>query len=187
MVVFYDRNRKLFFQVFSICCFIAVLTCIIVNVAIDRRITWSAYVILSVAFGWLVVSPVFIRKYGIVLSLCSIMLYVLPYLLLLEKITPVDGWFMPLGLPSGIIGIIAMWVFYLLFRFVRISPWFKAAIVVFICGAAINPLIQRYTDSFLNETQPFFLRVINYAAYVAVTVALVIIGVKRRRCREPNY
>lgn len=174
-------NRRLFFRIFTISCLVAIVVCVIVNGIIDNQITWSAYTIMSIPFGWLIISPLLIRKYGIPLSLCSIMLFVSPYLFLLEKITPVENWFIPVGLPSAVVGIITMWVFYVLFRFLRISLWYKSAIAVFLLGAAVSPVINHYVNMFLNETPTFFIRFINIFPLIVLSVLLWITGYRRNR------
>lgn len=181
MTKYYDDNRRIIFRVFTVACLIAIITCVIVNGAIDNQITWSAYSILSIPLGWLVISPLLIKKYGIPLSLCSITLFVSPYLFLLEKITPVNNWFAPVGLPSAAAGIITMWVFYILFRFLRISLWYKSAIAVFLLGAAVSPVINHYVSAFLNETPTLFHRLINIFPLIVLSALLWLAGYRRKR------
>ena len=175
-----DDIGKLIFKIFSIACLVAILTCLIVNFAIDRSVTWALYPLLSVPFGWLVLTPLVVKKLGIPFTLCSFMIFVMPFMFLLEKITPVDNWFIGIGIPSAIVGVPLIWLIYLLFRFVRISWWFKAAIAVFLGGVVANPIINHYVNLFTNETPTFFLRFINIFPCFVVTVLLVIIGVRRK-------
>ena len=165
---------------FSISCIIAIITCLIVNFAIDRAITWALYPLISVPFGWLVLSPLVVRKLGVLFSLCSFMIFVLPFLFLLEKITPVGGWFIGIGIPVTIIGVTLLWLTFLLFRFLKISLWFKTAITVFLAGVIASPLIDHYVNVFLNTTPTFFDRFLSIFPCIAVSVLLIVIGVRRR-------
>lgn len=173
--------RKLIFKFFSLACLIAIAACVIVDIAMNQQFTWSLYPALSVPFGWLVISPIFTGKYGVPLSLSSVTLFVIPCLYLLEKVTPRDNWFSVLGIPAAVIGIIAMWALYLLFKFLRISLWYKWAAAVFLVGVVVSPLIQHYVDSFLDESPTFFSRFINIAPLVVVSVLLGVIGYRKNR------
>lgn len=176
-------DNKIIFSVFTICCFIAIGTCIIVNYAIDQRITWAAYPILSVPVGWLIVTPTLFRKY--IGSLCALTLSVIPFLYLLERITPVPDWFYPIGLPAAIAGIVVIWVIYLLFRYIKMSLWYKFAITVFLCGVTDNLIINQFVDAFLNTKTAHLQYFISIFSYAVATALLFILGYVRNRM-APN-
>ena len=175
------KHSKPILVSFSVTCLIAVFTCLIVNFAIDRQITWAAYTILSVPFGWLVLSPLVIKKFGSALSLLSLTLFTLPFLFVLDRITPVDSWFVPLGIPSSAAGVIAIWVFYLLFRFVKINNWYKSAITVFITGVVVNPVINYYVDRFVIDQSSLLSTILTAAGCLILAVALFFIGYRRSK------
>lgn len=175
-----DNTGILAFKFFSAACLIAILACFIVNIAIDNAITWALYPLLSVPFGWLVLSPLVIKRFGVLFSLCSLMIFVMPFLFLLDKITPVDSWFIGIGIPSAIAGVPFLWLMYLLFRFVKINLWFKSAITVFLAGVVLNPVINHYISVFLNETPTFFNRFINVFPCFVVALLLVVLGIRRK-------
>jgi len=174
------KNSKLVFGSFSIACIIAILTCMIVNFAIDRQITWAAYTILSVPFGWLVLSPLSIKKYGAALSLFSLTIFTVPFLFVLDRLTPVESWFAPLGIPSAIVGAIAAWFFFLLFRFVKTSVWYKSAITVFIAGVLINPVINYIVYKFVPDQSSLLSTILTAAGCLILAIALWITGSKRK-------
>ena len=176
-----SKNRKLIFKSFSIACAISIITCIIVNIATEQQVTWAAYPILAVPFGWLVFSPLLVKKHGVLLSICSTTLFVLPFLLILEKITPVKDWFAPLGIPTAIVGMATIWVIYFMFRFLRISLWYKSAVAIFIVGVFASPIINDYIDSFLSNEPRLLMTIINIIAFIAISVAIFVIGYKRNK------
>jgi len=179
-----SKSQKFIFISFSILCIAAIIACIIVNYAIDRKITWSIYPILSIPFGWLLFMPLIIKKHGLLLSLCSLTLITLPYLFLLEKITPVRHWFLPLGIPSAIAGVITIWVLYLLYRFLKINLWYKIAVTVFLSGVITSPIIDYYVDTFLYEEPRWLDSIINIASCIIVSVALFLLGRKRSKAKN---
>ena len=175
-------NSKAIFLIFTILCFIAIGVCIIVNYAMDRRLTWAAYPILSVPVGWLIGIPLLFKKYT--LSLCVLSATSIPFLYFLEKITPVHGWFFPLGLPAAIVGIVVVWMIYLLFRYIKMSLWYKFAVTALLCGVADNLFISRYVDVFLLTKADFLGYFINVFCYVVVITALVILGYVRGKMKK---
>lgn len=177
------KNKKLIFMIFTLACFIAMGVCLIVDLAITRQITWAAYPLLSIPFGWMIVSPLCVKKHGIVLSPCVLTLVVLPYLYFIEKITPVSGWFFPLGLPSAVVGIVAGWVIYFLFRFIKINLWYKAAISFFLLGAVATPIINHFVDAFTEESS-FLSNIINVFSCVIASAILGIIGYRKNEAKK---
>ena len=175
------KYSKLVLVSFSVACLIAVLTCLIVNFAIDRQITWAAYALLSVPFGWLVLSPLVIKKFGSALALLSLTLFVLPFLFVLDRITPVDSWFVPLGIPSAVAGVIAVWIFFLLFRFVKINNWYKSAITVFVTGVVVNPVVNYYVDRFVIDQSSLLSTILTATGCLILAIALFIVGHKRSK------
>ena len=176
--------RKLILVAFSVCCLIAILTCVIVNVAIDRQITWSAYPIISVPLGWLVLTPLLVRKHGVVLSICSLMVFTIPFLFLIEKITPGGSWFLPIGIPSAIAGAITVWAVYLLFRFLRINMWYKSAIAVFFVGVVTSPAINYFVDIYLYTKPMWLSTILEIASCVAVSALLFSVGFMKSKAKE---
>jgi len=179
-----SKYRKYIFLAFSAACVIALFTCSLVNAVIDKQLTWAFYPLLSIPFGWLILSPLTVRKYGVLLSLCSTLLFILPFLFLLEKITPYDNWFVPLGIPCAIAGFILAVLFYILFRFIKINIWYKLAVTVIIAGAIASPIIDSYVNRYLNEGPKIFQIIINVSASVILATVLIIIGYRRGKAKK---
>jgi len=167
-------DSKAIFLVFTISCLIAVGTCVIVNYAIDQRITWAAYPILSVLVGWLIITPTLFRKY--IWSLCMLTASVIPFLYFLERITPVHDWFYPLGLPAAIVGIIYVWVVYLLFRYIKMSIWYQLAISVFLCGVIDNLILNHFISAYHYTETAHLEYIISVFCYVVAFIVLLILG-----------
>lgn len=175
------KNRKLIFMLFSLACFIAMGVCLIVDVAITHTITWAAYPLLSIPFGWMIPSSLLMKKHGIILCPCVLTILGLPYLYLLEKLTPVSDWFFPLGLPSAITGILLGWAIYGLFRFIKINIWYKAAISVLLAGVIASPVINHFVDAFTGTGPSFLSYFINIFSCVVAASVLGIIGYRKKQ------
>lgn len=136
-------DSKITLITFSLLCFIAAGTCAIVNFAIDQRLTWAAYPLISIALGWVVAAPLFYRK--LIMALCALTAAIGPYLYCMDRLTHGPDWFVKLGLPIAAIGVVFSWLTYLLFRFAKINAWYKAAIVALLAGVAVSPAIDLVT------------------------------------------
>ena len=178
------KYSKVIFLSFSVACVISIITCVIVDFAINRSITWSMYPILSVPFGWLILSPLVVKNHGITISLCAFTLFVLPFLLLLDKITPVASWFTPLGIPSAAVGVPTIWGIYLLFRFFKINAWYKSAVTVFLVGVIGNLLMDYYVNMYLNAGFITISTMISSAGCAVLAVVLFLQGRKRTKAKS---
>ena len=176
------RSKKLIFMIFTLFCFLAMGTCVIVNYAINQRITWAAYPLLSIPFGWILTSTLFLRKY-VMATLCALTVFAIPFLYFIEKITPVSDWFLPLGLPCAIAGIIFIWIIYLLFRFTNISIWYKLAVSAFLAMIIVSPVIEHSVNIFLGTEPKFLDCFIDYFSGIAVTASFIIIGLTKAKSK----
>ena len=182
-------NKKLWLMILALSCFIAIVTCIIVNIVTNGKITWGIYPILSIPFGFLMIVPLFAKSHRIALTLSSITIFLLPYLFLLAKVTPIKGWFIPLGLPIAITGLITIWIFYLLLRYLRINAWYKVSIVIFLCGVIVNPIINYFIDkSGLAKGNGILISIINIFSFVVLAVVCGMYGHKKQQAahKEEN-
>ena len=175
-------DSKIIFMLFTLSCFLAVGVCVIVNYAINGQITWAAYPIISVPSGWLIITPLLFRKYTI--ALCVLTVIINPFLYFMDKITPAPDWFCKLGLPSAIAGIVFFWVNYLLFRFIKISIWYKFAVSFFLGGTIVNPIINYFADRF-SETEMSALNLfINIFSCLFVSALFWITGYIRNKIKS---
>ncbi|MDO5846278.1 MAG: DUF6320 domain-containing protein [Methanocorpusculum sp.] len=121
-------HKRLWAISFFVC--IAIVICIICNLAIEHEMTWLVYPVCSLMFGWGVFAPLIYRGMaGLKLSLGLMTSLLLPYLLVLEQWTGTGGWFVPIAFPVGVAGIAYVWVLY--FIFTRgMNPWNAAALTL---------------------------------------------------------
>ena len=169
--------RKFSFMLYSLGCFAAIGVCVIVNLAVSGALTWAVYPILSVPLGWAVGAPLWLRNTnrGVLLSLAAATVLAPPYLYLLAGQTG-GGWFWPLGLPCAAVGIVAAWLVFALFRFVKISVLYKAALCVLLLGAVASPIVNRLADNYAGLPADGLNTFINVFASVLAAAVLAIVG-----------
>lgn len=166
-------NKKIIFMIFTLMCIMAVGICLIVDYAINGTITWSDISVLSIIFGYLIIMPTFTNKNKILLFLLTLTITILPFLYLMEMSIPIKEWFYSLAIPVSIIGICGIWISYFVCCFFEISEWYKAAILIFIVGAIMSPIINHIIDGLPYYSLQNY---INVFSSLVVSLACTIYG-----------
>ena len=184
-----NKHLKLLFQLFTLLCFIGIGVCFIVDFFINKKITWAWLLAISIPTMWLIVSPwLIVKKNKFFFWLLALTIVALPYLYLLEKVVAYEsGWFLAVSMPVSIITITIIWIVFLIFKYLKISLWFKSAISVFLFGVIASGSIQYYVYSFIGAgfKMMFTLNfVINTLATLGITFLLIIIGFNKRQSQE---
>lgn len=102
---------------FSASLLLAIAVCIICDMAITGKFTWSLYVISSCLFAWLVCFPL-IKKgtKGILCSLTALSILLIPFLFVLSRIIGENTFMMPISIRVSPISIFWLWCVYLICR-----------------------------------------------------------------------
>lgn len=96
---------------------IGVVVCMICDVAICGRFTWSLYPLSSAVFAWLVGFPLIqCRIKGIAWSLVALSAGTLPFLYIIGLLTGREQAVMEFGLPITMFTLVYLWGIYVLFR-----------------------------------------------------------------------
>ncbi|HCT92705.1 MAG TPA: DNA-binding protein [Lachnospiraceae bacterium] len=95
---------------FSVTCLTGIMACLICNVAISGNLTWSLIPVTSVIFAWVISFPSIIwGKRGIVVSLMSLSIFVVPYLFLLSNLIKVTEVF-SIGTVMAVVSVVFLWI-----------------------------------------------------------------------------
>jgi hypothetical protein len=143
-----DRSRRalnLAALITSASCLLAILICLMIDLAISKTLTWSLYPLVSILYAWLIAAPLLFFKQHILrrvtLALVSVSLFLVPFLYCLEQISQTGSWLFSLGIPVALVAVLYMWVIYYLFRKMINRPWYASAIVVAL-AIPVNLLID---------------------------------------------
>lgn len=99
--------------------FIAILVCIICNLAILGKFTWSIITTISITFAWLVFIPIIKSgKKGIIKSLVTLSIFIIPYLYILSILIKENRIF-TIGIAMSIISIIYIWCIFWIFKLLK--------------------------------------------------------------------
>ena len=102
---------------FSASLLLGIAVCIICDMAITGKFTWSLYVISSCLFAWLVCFPLIKNgTKGILCSLTAFSILLIPFLYVLSRIIGENTFMMPISIRVSLISIFWLWCVYLICR-----------------------------------------------------------------------
>lgn len=95
---------------FSLILLIGIMVCLICNIAISGNLTWSLIPVSSIVFAWVISFPgIMLGKRGIIVSLISLSVFIIPYLFLLSKLIKVKE-VVSVGVVMAIVSIVFLWI-----------------------------------------------------------------------------
>lgn len=95
---------------FTVTLFIGIVVCLTCDIAISGHLTWSLIPLSSIAFAWVISFPgMILGKRGIVVSLISLSIFVIPYLYLLSVLIKVHEIF-SIGTAMAIPSLVFLWL-----------------------------------------------------------------------------
>lgn len=95
---------------FSVTFLIGIMVCLICDIAISGSVTWSLIPVSSIVFAWVVSFPsIILGKRGIIGSVISLSVFLIPYLFLLSRLTDTEEVF-SIGVAMAVISIIFLWI-----------------------------------------------------------------------------
>lgn len=168
---------------------IAVLTCIIVNLAVDHGLTWSLIVTGGIATACI---PVYIAmgagnhrivKGLAVLNLCSILLLGLIQGVLYGLMGIGDMWFWTPGLPIALMWTAVLWIGVACKMFTSANIVLVIAAVLFLVIPA-NILTNVLAGSYSNGTDFMITFVGNGLGTLVIAVIFLIIGIRLQRKKK---
>ena len=184
------RNWLLIYNAILVCAYLlALLTCFIVDLAVNRSLTWFYIVAGSVGLAFSITNiPALVKRQKVITSgLCAtIMVFVL-----LHTVNRYAGgdWFFSLGVPIATLSLIYAWII-LLFVRSRLHWLFKLSAVFFVAGISVisfNPLIfylQNEIDSiqyaivlYLRNSHPY--NFISLVGCITAAMSAFILGLAR--------
>lgn len=111
------KNHILLFTFSAVFLMGAAIPCIC-DMAISGKLTWSLISLLSVVFSWLIFIPIIaIGKKGIVWSLTSLSMFILPYLYILSDLVNTKSVF-SIGAITAIISDVYLWIVFAVIKLI---------------------------------------------------------------------
>ncbi len=172
-------ERRYMAWIATILMILAVVVCAMANLVYDGAITWSAYVIASLALVWVVLMfPLLAAGIHpavmVLLDACA----VLAFLYVLNEVDTTADWYMQLAMPQvllyGVIGLCDV----VLWRSKRVYGWQRYGIVVMSLGIAmmgLEVLLDLYNDMIVRLQWSWFVVI------PAMALGLILFLLERKR------
>ena len=82
-----NRTKNMIISIlFSAILLIGIMVCLICNIAVSGSLTWSLIPVSSIVFAWGILFPsIILGKRGMIISLLSLSIFIVPYLFLLSN------------------------------------------------------------------------------------------------------
>ncbi len=173
-------TQSIWSAIFSILILIAIFVVSIVNVAISGTFTWSLIPISASIFAWLVLFPTIkFGLKGIVGSLISFTLFIMPFLYVLDKavfrIIGYDTLLFPLGIRIAPLSMIFFWIAFFLLKRFKTRRLFTIAFLVLLTSP-LNFIVNSMVSEMLNQPLYRTQTILNAIATVIFAIIIFIIG-----------
>lgn len=159
---------------FTVTLFIGIVVCLTCDIAISGHLTWSLIPISSIAFAWVVSFPgMILGKKGIVVSLISLSIFVIPYLYLLSFLIKVHEIF-SIGTAMAVPSLVFLWLVSAIFhrmgktrKFAALGISLIAAVpFVFIINGILSKMIGEPILDVWDMLTIFILLVLAFVCFV---------------------
>jgi len=186
------RNKGNFVAaLLAILLFLAIFTCVIVNVAVNHRLSWSLLVIAGCVLGGSLLIPPFLWKMrGFYISLCLLTILIMPFLGMIQGITSnwkvtfePSSWLWSIAFPVSFTWLVILWLMVLIIRWKRLSIWFLLSTGSLLCipgNIITNNIVDRYVKS-VDVASRQISTVSTFIAILAVAGIFIVIGLVKRK------
>lgn len=161
-------------NLFSVILMVGIMVCLICNIAISGNLTWSLIPVSSIIFAWVISFPsIILGKRGIIVSLISLSVFIVPYLFLLSRIIKVKEVF-SVGAVLAVTSIVFLWIIVAVFKriekarkLVALGITFLLAIpFVFIVNAMLSKMIAEPIFDVWDMLSIFMLLILAYVSFI---------------------
>ncbi len=136
---------------FTTALLIGILVCLICNLAISGSLTWSLIPISSIAFAWAVTFPsIILGKKGMIVSLISLSVFILPYLFLLSCFIKAPEIF-SIGAVTAAASIVFLWVITAVLKYIGKTRPLTALGIVFLLAVPFLFIINILLSKMIAE------------------------------------
>lgn len=167
-----SKNR-IIASLFSVTCFIAIVVCLICDIATAGHLTWSLIPLSSIAFAWVISFPsIILGKKGITGSLISLTVFTLPYLYLLCLLLKVHTVF-SIGTAMAVPALLFLWLVSAIFvrmgktrQFMALGISLLATVpLVFIINLILSKMIAEPILDIWDGLTIFLLLVLSFISF----------------------
>jgi len=175
--------QNIFAASFSLMLLIGIITCVIINFALSKTLTWSLIPIVASLFSWVVFIPTIkFGVKGIFISLLSLSVVVIPFLLVLNILIDSNSLLLPIGIRASVIGVAYFWCVFVLSKLLKRRP-FLAVSVSLLLAIPASIMINYMLSGILSEPLFDIWDAMTFAILIVVAIVFFFIdfSVQKRK------
>ena len=157
---------------FSATLLIGIMVCLICNIAISGNLTWSLIPVTSIVFAWVISFPsIILGKRGIIVSLISLSVFIIPYLFLLGSLLKAKEVF-SVGAVMAVASIIFLWIIAAVFKcierkLVALGTTFLSTIpFMIIVNVILSKMIEEPVLDIWDMLSIFMLLILAFVSFI---------------------
>ena len=159
---------------FSVILLIGIMVCLICNIAISSNLTWSLIPVSSIIFAWAILFPsIILGKRGIIVSLISLSVFIIPYLFLLSRLIKVKE-IVSVGVVMAIASIVFLWIIVAIFnRIGETGKWIALGIIfllaipfMFVINIMLSKMISEPIFDIWDMLSVFILLILAFVSFL---------------------
>ena len=159
---------------FSVILLIGIMVCLICNIAISSNLTWSLIPVSSIIFAWAILFPsIILGKRGIIVSLISLSVFIIPYLFLLSRLIKVKE-IVSVGVVMAIASIVFLWIIAAIFNSIgKTGKWIALGIIfllaipfMFVLNILLSKMIAEPIFDIWDMLSVFILLILAFVSFL---------------------
>lgn len=165
-------NNVIISILFSAALLIGIMVCLICNIAISGNLTWALIPVSSIVFAWVISFPsIILGKRGIIVSLISLSVFIVPYLFLLGRLLKAKEVF-SFGAVLAVASIVFLWIIVAVFKrierkLVALGTTFLSAIpFMIIVNVILSKMIEEPVFKVWNMLAIFILLIMAFVSFI---------------------
>lgn len=165
-------NNVIISILFSAALLIGIMVCLICNIAISGNLTWALIPVSSIVFAWVISFPsIIFGKRGIIVSLISLSVFIVPYLFLLGRLLKAKEVF-SFGAVLAVASIVFLWIIVAVFKrierkLVALGTTFLSAIpFMIIVNVILSKMIEEPVFKVWNMLAIFILLIMAFVSFI---------------------
>ena len=126
---------------------------------------------------WATLAPLMVMKsYRMPGMFVGLTITLIPFLFLIQWLSPVKGWLMPLALPLCLVFLLVLGISLLAFNYLQ-NKRYAIAVTIFIFGVVANVAVGKIVNGFLNHNNVEDIsRTYTLSASVLLTLLFIVAG-----------
>jgi len=177
---FKKKDRIFWFKFISLLLLVPIVTCVMSDLLITKRLSWSVYVVAGVLMAWTIsTTPFYFKKFSITKMLCIDVFAVIICLLIIENQAPGGGWVLRIALPAALFVLLSGLVIVFLYRHLGLRGLGVSA-ALFIAAAIMMPGLEILVDLYSGSSISLFWSWFAALPCLAVAVLLIFLNNSKR-------